>query len=260
VLSPQDEWAPITDADLFEEEEVAKEVVEEEEELILLPPAASLTPPPYTVPKAKNWPRKRRPVYTADDWLIFNYWVRKKGYSIDMAAHCAGITVYDALVALQARDPWFYEFAVMISPQGKSSLSPRRRRGFAGRLGADRKSDQGYKPRQKPKSAPIDKRQSEIEARNRFLALLGDKHPEDRIDGKWETNRLLTAVHPGTGKKRKQKRVNFKSWRCKHCLQLGHHHKKCRNKGRSSVTAGSKTSTTTPPKRYESGTTEDKSP
>ena len=119
MLEHQDEWAPITDADLYGPEEVVDRAP-------ACPPLSTWTPSP-------------KPCYTAADWEIFDFWVRQKGHSIDTAAQCAGIEVYDALVALQQRDPYFYEFMVMVGPTGKGEHSTRRRRGFHSGVGGQAK-------------------------------------------------------------------------------------------------------------------------
>jgi hypothetical protein len=209
-----DQWAPITDADLVEGN------IDAVLEGSPLPEAASLvlvTALPPRPPPSRVYPKRPAPVYTENDWRIFDKWVHRKGFSIDQAAACAGIRVYDALLALEKRDPYYYEFAIMISPQGGGpGPSPRRRKGPSmapaiGGLGKNyARVERPRRHQHNQKDLQADRRLTPEEACARFLGVLGDAHPEDRVDGERDHLRRLTAVHPGTGHNRKQSRIPLK--------------------------------------------------
>lgn len=206
-----DEWAPITDADLLGDEGVAEVVRapvappprDEPEEIVCLLPPASPAP---TRRRLRGWVRTPKPVYTAEDWRIFNYWVRQPGYSIDMAAHCAGIAVYDALHSLMIRSPLFYEFKIVVSPSGRSDVGTRRRKGVRHTTGGMGKNyvrrEVKYQRKKTETESRAPGRLTEDEARERFLALLGDRHPSDRVDGVADydhPNKHKSTIHPGSG-------------------------------------------------------------
>lgn len=231
----ESEWAPITDDDL----------------LAANPPKRKRVP-------IKDWPKRPQPSYTEDDWRIFHYWVSQKGISIDFAAQCAGIRVYDALVSLEKRDPWFYEFAVLIGHgKGRDATRHRRGRGLSMGIGGqvkdyERESEQNYTAHDQHRSdsppAGVEGKPSLEEARRRFEALLGDRHIDERVDGQPETVRLFqrgvfdsnkseTGGKPGGGttgvsgeiipRERPRRSLTLNSRRCTRCRQFGHNRATC---------------------------------
>ncbi len=245
MLFPQNEWAPITDADLFGEEEVAEE--EEERQIAQTPP---VEPPPVVetpvdacpgfpgivgfLPPVPKWPDKPRPIYTVADWQIFFYWIGRQNHSVDTAAYAAGINVYDALVTLEKRSPWIYALKVMVHPQNISHISTRRQKGFHTGAGGLGKNYTRFETRaQRTRNKHANKKQnagsnrlSEDEARLRFLAMLGDNHPDSRPDSKPE---LAGLYQRGVFHAKNVNPVLVKFWakRCEWCHKFGHKMKSC---------------------------------
>lgn len=245
MFLPQNEWAPITDADLFEEEEVAEEECQIVQTQPVEPPPVAETPvdvcpgfpgivgflPPVT---KRNWPDKPQPIYTVADWRIFFYWIGRENHSIDTAAYAAGINVYDALVTLEKRSPWFYALKVMVHPQNVSHTSTRRQKGFHTGMGGSAKNyarfetraQRTYNKKAHKRNSVRGNRLSEDEARLRFLTMLGDNHPDSRPDSKPE---LIGPHRRGVfhANNVNPKLVKFWAKRCEWCHKFGHKIKSC---------------------------------
>jgi len=239
------EWIPITDADLFVEDEApAPAPVSSPTPLPVVSPP---TPPLVPLPTPKRFPRRGEEIYTVEDWRIFDKWVHTKGFSIDQAAACAGIKVYDALTMLEQRDPYYYQIAVMIHPQCYASPMPRGHRGMHMGMGGEAKNyarEENKTPARASRSTKPggkmvsllqpDRRLSEDEARERFLAVLGIRNPRERVDGLQDTGFQWTAA-PAQSKKRKLKLISKKKkkkktkkiTKCGACRQPGHNRSAC---------------------------------
>lgn len=265
-----DEWAPITDEDLLGDD--PPPVVEsasaeplppqkppepDPEPLILLPPAsphwfAAPAPPPPRPFATKKRGRRGHPVYTGADWQIFDKWVHTKGFSIDQAAACAGIDTYTAIIALQKRDPYFYELKVMVGPQGGSGLSTRRRKGVRAGLSAWTKGPMHSRGRQRvnPVRGGVSlnaNRPSEEAAKLRFLAMLDGRNQNERCDGvtKAEEKEQKLIVHEVSKAVDKSRAVHFRAHNCGNCKRFGHNRRACPELKNDSTPAGSENSSTT---------------
>lgn len=216
-----DDWLPITDLDLLED-------------LAPVAPIPSVEPvvcePTPRSDDAKSWPKRPRPTYSAEDWRIFHLWVHDLDHSIDEAAACAGIDVYDALVALEKRDPWFYQYKVLDGPRpNRSTVESRRRRGIHMNMGGAGKNYTREEPQRTP-TEPTDGKLLAEEAQRRFLALLGGRNENERVDGRPEPVRQFRrgVFVPGVSDQPKRKRtVKFKRRKCGHCRKQGHNQQTC---------------------------------
>jgi len=201
-----DEWAPITDDDLLVEAPPPP-VLEPPEpqpappELAMLapwpvmneaPPAKKVTTPPPIKKRRKKKPVERKQRFPMTPWGQFLYFLmRDRSCTIDQAAQLAGLPVYESLVKLRDTNPWIYDSVVMRGPQG-SVYGHKRRRGFRPRLDgwmgkeASLRSPAGLPEHHERVygDAPgcAGKRTPE-QARAEFLALLGDHHQSERVDG-----------------------------------------------------------------------------
>lgn len=259
-MNPWGQWAPITDEDLLEPEEVVAPVPVPPEEVPVEEVPVEAPPPLPSMPGSR-YPRKPKPIYTAADWLVFHYWVMQRGHSIDSAAQAAGIVVYDALVALEERAPWIYEYMILIGPQNGSSYTNRRQRGEHLRVGGQTKGYQRtervrYQRKGKEEKArQPDYKPTEEEARRRFLELLGDNDVNDKVDGskrvRFKSNQ---ARDPATGKGATD------DHKCSHCNQRGHNKRLCPDLREGlNVPAGSQNSTNDDQMGYEKSTVQKES-
>lgn len=172
---PDDEWAPITEADLFAE------------------PASPAVRPAGSLPIKEH--ETRRPKWTNDDgfrpypqdqWAYFNRLLREDfTTSIDFAATAAGLSIYDALVALQQRDPYFYEIAVLRGPQGgyvPPDLRKQPHYVVKATYGSDL-HERAYRAEAERTRADDEGKPSVEECRARFLTELGGRSQHERVDG-----------------------------------------------------------------------------